>query len=391
LTTKLLYLDHNATTPVAPEVLAQMLPWFSEQFGNASSKTHAYGWAAAHAVKKARQQVADLIDATSENITFTSGATEALNLVIRGLAESWKGKKNHLIAWESEHKAVLDTLDKLERQGFLVTLLPVQANGLPDASTLAATLRPDTLLVCGMLANNESGVLFPVDELVAITHAAGAWFCCDATQAVGKIGVDVTRLDVDFLVGSAHKFYGPKGVGFLYQKTGSRAPKIQAQLSGGGHENGFRSGTLNVPGIVGLGAAAALAQSLLSTETIRQGELRDHFEADLLQNLPECRVMAHQAARLPNTTLLYLAHVPAPTLLKKLRHIALATGSACSSAEATPSHVLMAMGLNEAEAGCCLRFSLGRNTSSKEMVAVYQDLLVAVAEVRAESPAWKYR
>lgn len=388
---KVLYLDHNATTPIAPEVLAEMLPWFSENFGNASSKTHAYGWSAAHAVKKARQQLADLLGGQAENITFTSGATEALNLAIRGLAESWKSKKNHLIAWETEHKAVLDTLARLERLGFELSLLPVNAQGLPDIDQFTAALQPNTLLVCGMLANNESGVLFPIQELAAITHAAGAWFCCDATQATGKIPVDVAALEVDFLVGSAHKFYGPKGVGFLYQKGGRGAPKLQAQISGGGHESGLRSGTLNVPGIVGLGAAAKLALNSLAQEQERQRELRDRFEADLLRLTPACSIISGETARLPNTALVYFAHAPAAALIKSLRHLALATGSACSSAEATPSHVLLAMGLTETEAGCCLRFSLGRSTTSADMKKVAQDVATAVAQVRAESPAWLYR
>lgn len=388
---KVLYLDHNATTPVAPEVLEQMLPWFSEHFGNASSKTHPYGWEAAHAVKKAREQVADLIGAEAENISFTSGATEALNLVIRGLAESWKAKKNHLIAWSTEHKAVLDTLARLEKQGFDITLLPVQQNGQVRLNDLQDALTDKTLLVCGMLANNESGVLLPIAELASLTHAAGAWFCCDATQAVGKIPVDVNGLQIDFLVGSAHKFYGPKGVGFLYQKTGSSAPKIQPQISGGGHENGQRSGTLNVPGIVGLGAAAALSKKLLAAENERQAHLRAHFESAILQNIAECQVMGASVDRLPNTTLLYIAHTPAASLLKKLRHLALATGSACSSAEASPSHVLLAMGLSETEAGCCLRFSFGRSSQTEDIESIVEDLSAAVAEIRAASPAWKYR
>jgi len=391
LAAKVLYLDHNATTPVAAEVLAEMLPWFSKNFGNASSKTHVYGWEAAHGVKKARQQVANLIGAQPENLTFTSGATESLNLIIRGLAESWKSKKNHLIAWETEHKAVLDTLYRLEKQGFELSLLPVNAEGLPDKTALSAALRPQTLLVCGMLANNESGVIFPVRELAALAHTAGAWYCCDATQAVGKILVDVSELDVDFLVGSAHKFYGPKGVGFLYQKGGRGAPKLQAQLSGGGHENGLRSGTLNVPGIVGLGAAAALATNSLAEEQIRQHELRNQFEADLLHLLPECFIIGGETNRLPNTSLVFFAHAPAAALLKKLRHLALATGSACSSAEASPSHVLIAMGLTETEASCCLRFSLGRETTAGDMQEVAQAVSVAVAEIRNESPGWKYR
>jgi cysteine desulfurase len=391
LAAKVLYLDHNATTPVDPEVLAQMLPWFSGNFGNASSKTHAYGWEAAHAVKKARQQLADLIGSTAEQLSFTSGATESLNLVIRGLAESWQSKKKHLISWETEHKAVLDPLRRLEKQGFSLTLLPVQNDGSPNPEQLRAALRDDTLLVCGMLANNESGVIFPIRALADITHAAGAWFCCDATQAVGKISVDVGALGVDFLVGSAHKFYGPKGVGFLYQKTLQSGPKLQPLILGGGHENGLRSGTLNVPGIVGLGAAAALAKSVVIEAGQQQLDLRQILETTLTAKIEASRIMGDGPDRLPNTTLIYMAHTPASALIKLLRPYALATGSACSSAEATPSHVLLALGLNETEAGCCLRISTGRSTSAEALNGFAEDLIQAVAAVRADSPAWKYR
>ncbi len=391
MTAKVLYLDHNATTPVAPEVLAQMLPWFTSNFGNASSKTHAYGWEAAHAVKKARQQLAELIQAEPEQLTFTSGATEALNMVIRGLAESWQHKKNHLICWETEHKAVLDPLKRLEKQGFSLTYLPVQRHGLPDIEQFNAALRPETLLVCGMLANNESGVIFPIQELVTRCHAAGAWFCCDATQAVGKIDVAVHSLGVDFLVGSAHKLYGPKGVGFLYQKPLKHGPKLQPLLLGGGHENGLRSGTLNVPGIVGLGAAAILAKSVLAEEIDRQRNLCLLLEKTLTEKLPDIRVLGAEVARLPNTTLLHLAHVAAADLIKNLRNYALATGSACSSAEATPSHVLLAMGLSESEAGCCLRISIGRETQADELLIFCRELVAAATRIREVSPAWKYR
>ncbi len=389
--TKPVYLDYNATTPVHPDVLQAMLPCFSENFGNASSKTHAYGWEAAHAVKKARASVATLLQVGADEITFTSGATEALNLAIRGLAENWKSKKAHLISWQTEHRAVLDTLLAMDKAGFEITLLPVDKNGRPSPEALKSALRPDTLLVIGMLANNETGVLFPIAELAEITHAAGAWFCCDATQAVGKIPVDAAALGVDFLAGSAHKFYGPKGVGFLYQKSGRSSPKIRPQLSGGGHEAGLRSGTLNVPGIVGLGAAARLATISLAAEADRQQKLIGTFEKVLQSQIPDCYFPGGASPRLPNTSNSCISHAPAAALLKKMRAFALSTGSACSSAEATASHVLLAYGLSEQEAGCCLRFSIGRYTTEADLLAAAACLTQAVAEVRAESHSWKYK
>lgn len=388
---KTVYFDYNATTPVEPTVLEQMLPWFTERFGNASSKSHAYGWEADFAIKQARNQLGQLLNCPPEQLTFCSGATEAINLAIRGLAESWKHKKRHLITWKTEHKAVLDTLKQLEKNGFEVTYLEVDENGLPALQQLRESLKDNSLLVCGMLANNETGVIFPIRELAAAAHEAGAYFLCDITQAPGKIPVDLISLGADLVVGSAHKFYGPKGVGFLYLSSGRGAPKLQAQLTGGGHENGLRSGTLNVPGIVGLGAAASLAAQNQTKWFEQLSQHQRDFEKLLLNRIPEAQIMGGKASRLPNTTNLFIAHCPAAALIKQLRGYALATGSACSSALASPSHVLTAYGLSDQEAACCIRISTGIHTSWEELETFAQDLSTLVAAEREQQPAWKYR
>ncbi len=385
-----LYLDYNATTPVDPAVLEAMLPWFSADFGNAGSRTHAWGWRAEQAVKQAREQLQGLLNATTGEIIFTSGATEALNLAIKGLAASWQHKKKHVLLWQTEHRAVIDPCLWLRKQGFEVELLPVLASGQPDFTVYQAALRPDTLLVCGMLANNETGSLFPIPQLAAMAHEVGAFFLCDATQAVGKIEVDVVALGVDLLVCSAHKFYGPKGTGALWmaKKAGL---KPQALLHGGGQENGWRSGTLNVPGIVGMGAAAALSEQLLTAEMARQQHMQVDFEAHLLQQLPEIGIQGSDSARLPNTSNIWFQHAPAASLIKSLRNLALSTGSACSSHKAEASHVLLALGLTETEAACCLRISWGRSTTEGELMTAAAQLIGAVEKVRAASPAWRYR
>lgn len=387
----LIYLDYNATTPVDEAVLARMLPWFRQQFGNAASKTHAYGWDASHAVKKARFQLAALLQAEPENLTFTSGATEAINLAIKGLAANWGTKKRRIISWPTEHKAVLDTLKQLEKAGFECIYLEVDRHGLPDLTALAAALTPDTLLVCGMLANNESGLLWPIEKMTALCRDAGVWFLCDATQAVGKIQLDVAQLGATMLVGSAHKFYGPKGAGFLYVASGKGMPKLQAQLTGGGHENGLRSGTLNVPAIVGMGAAAEIAGDLLNKEMVRQQQLRDDFEAEIRASLPAVTVLAGSEKRLPNTSLLCFEYVTASALLKELRGFALSMGSACSSAEAAPSHVIMAMGYDKKQAESCIRLSIGRDTQAEDMARLAEAMKAAVTMLRTESPFWNYR
>lgn len=384
------YLDYNATTPVDPAVLNSMLPWFSHEFGNPGSRTHAWGWRADKAVSMARNQLRQLLNAAEGEIVFTSGATEALNMAIKGLAASWQHKKRHILLWQTEHKAVIDPCLWLRKQGWEVELLPVLPSGQPDLVAYQAALRHDTLLVCGMLANNETGVIFPISDLAARAHQAGAFFLCDATQAVGKIEVDVVELGADLLVGSAHKFYGPKGTGLLWmaKKAGL---KPQPLLHGGGHENGWRSGTLNVPGIVGLGAAADLAHQTLPQEHERQKAMQVLFEKQLQENIPEIQIQAWDQVRLPNTTNLLIRHASAASMIKELRKLALSTGSACSSHKAEPSHVLLAMGLSEAESSCCLRISWGRPTTEAELLHAASQLAAAAGRVRETSPAWKYR
>lgn len=389
-TTASIYLDYNATTPVHPAVLEAMWPWFGEDFGNASSRSHAWGWRAEQAVKKAREEVRSLIGATDGDLVFTSGATEALNLGIKGLASSWREKKKHLICWATEHKAVLDVCKALRRDGFDTTVLPVLPSGLPDLHAYESALRPDTLLVCGMLANNETGVIFPVKQLAETAHANGSFFLCDATQGVGKIPVDVAALGVDMLTLSGHKFYGPKGIGALWlaKKPGL---KLQPLLHGGGHEQGLRSGTLAVPLLVGLGGAAHKVQIEMADQHARLAELRDRLEAGLAASIPEIRFLGSEAARLPNTSNVFFADCPAASLIKSLRQLAVATGSACSSASAHPSHVLLAMGLSETEAACCLRFSMGWLNTFEEVEQVIDLVAEAVNKVRASSPAWQFR
>ncbi len=388
---KAVYFDYNATTPVEPSVLEQMLPWFTEHFGNASSKSHAYGWEAEFAVKQARKQLGELLNCSPEQLTFCSGATEAINLAIRGLAASWQHKKRHIITWKTEHKAVLDTLQQLEKNGFEITYLEVDANGQANIQQLRDNVNDKSLLVCGMLANNETGVIFPIRELAAVAHTAGAYFLCDITQAPGKIPIDVNALGADLIVGSAHKFYGPKGIGFLYLSSGRGAPKLQAQLTGGGHENGLRSGTLNVPGIVGLGAAARLAKENEAKWFEQLSQHQRDFEKLLLDHIPEAKIMGANTNRLPNTTNLFIAHCPAAALIKQLRGYALATGSACSSALASPSHVLTAYGLSDQEAACCLRISTGIHTTWEELESFAHVLSTLVSAEREQQPSWKYR
>lgn len=385
-----LYFDYNATTPVHPTVLEAMWPWFAEDFGNASSRSHAWGWRAEQAVKQARLEVRDLIGAAAGDLIFTSGATEAINLGIKGLASSWRNKKMHLICWETEHKAVLDVCKALRRDGFDTTVLPVLASGMPDLPAFEAALRLDTLLVCGMLANNETGVIFPVQQLARMSKANGSFFLCDATQAVGKIPVDVMALEVDMLALSGHKLYGPKGVGALWL---AKRPglKLQPLLHGGGHEQGLRSGTLAVPLLVGLGKAAVNVQAEMGQYAVALAQLRDRLEAGLASAIPEIRFIGALADRLPNTSNVFFTACPAASLIKALRKLAIATGSACSSAAATPSHVLLAMGLSETDAACCLRFSLGWPNTLHEVDEVVDLVAQAVEKVRANSPAWQFR
>lgn len=363
-----IYLDYNATTPCDPSVLEEMLPYFTNQFGNAASRTHAYGWVAEEAVTIGRERVAKLIGADPSELIFTSGATEAVNLALRGVYETYQSKGNHIITYQTEHKAVLDTCAYLEKQGATVSYLPVQSNGLPDLSLLEKTIQADTILIAAMYANNETGVLFPVKEIAVIAKKAGVLFFSDATQAVGKVQVDVLKDDIDLLALSAHKIYGPKGVGALYVRRKNPRVKLSPILYGGRHEKGLRSGTLNVPGIVGLGKACEICRLEMEQDRLRIQQLRDQLLNGLLE-LGCTTLNGEKDHLLPQVANVSFDIPGAAQLIGQLsKYIAVSSGSACTSASAEPSHVLKAMGLKDELAIGSIRFSLGRFTTEEEIV-----------------------
>lgn len=361
-----IYLDYNATTPVDDRVLDAMLPYFSRRFGNSASRTHAYGWEADEAVKLARKSVAGLLGCEPGELVFTSGATEAINLGIKGAAAAYQSKGRHFITCTTEHRAVLDVFEHLERDGAEVTRLPVQPDGRLDPEPLRSALRNDTVLVAIMLANNETGVLQPIRELAELTHERGALFFCDTTQAIGKLQVAVNELGIDLCTVSAHKYYGPKGVGALFVRRKNPRVTLVPQLDGGGHEHGLRSGTLNVPGIVGLGAAAELVVRELWDDNQRISLLRSRLEQELITRCG-AKVNGNTRHRLSNTTNLCFPGLRASELISACPQLAISTGSACSSALPEPSHVLRAMGLSEADAYASIRISLGRMTTEEEV------------------------
>lgn len=361
-----IYLDYNATTPVDDRVLDAMLPYFSRRFGNSASRTHAYGWEADEAVKLARKSVAGLLGCEPGELVFTSGATEAINLGIKGAAAAYQSKGRHFITCTTEHRAVLDVFEHLERDGAEVTRLPVQPDGRLDPELLRSALRNDTVLVAIMLANNETGVLQPIRELAELTHERGALFFCDTTQAIGKLQVAVNELGIDLCTVSAHKYYGPKGVGALFVRRKNPRVTLVPQLDGGGHEHGLRSGTLNVPGIVGLGAAAELVVRELWDDNQRISLLRSRLEQELITRCG-AKVNGNTRHRLSNTTNLCFPGLRASELISACPQLAISTGSACSSALPEPSHVLRAMGLSEADAYASIRISLGRMTTEEEV------------------------
>ncbi|HET9504817.1 MAG TPA: cysteine desulfurase family protein [Hymenobacter sp.] len=378
----MIYLDNNATTRLDPRVLDAMLPFFTEDYANAAS-THPFGLRAHEAVKLARQQVSQLLGCDPTELVFTSGATEAINLAMKGVADSYASRGRHIITVQTEHTAVLDVCRYLETQGYEVTYLPVQPDGLLDLAAVQVAIRSDTILVSAMAVNNETGVIQPIQEIAELAHAAGALFMTDATQAVGKLPIDVEALGIDLLTFSGHKLYGPKGVGGLYvRQRRPRRVRLAALLHGGGHERGWRSGTLNVPGIVGLGHAAELCRQSMAAEAARLGALRDELEANLLA-IPGTRVNGNRAHRLYNTTNLQFEVCDSDALIMGLDGIAVSNGSACTAASLDPSHVLLAMGLDETAAFSCLRFSLGRFTDVAELPVVQQAVAEVVQKLRA--------
>jgi cysteine desulfurase len=384
----MIYLDNNATTRINPRVLETMMPFLTDNFANAAS-THPFGVSAHEAVKTARQQVANLLQCDPHELVFTSGATEATNLALKGVAENYGRDRKHIVTVQTEHKAVLDVCAYLDKRGYEVTYLPVQQNGLLDLAVVKEAIRPDTLLVSVMWANNETGVIQPIRDIAKLAHEAGALFMTDATQAVGKLPIDVDRDGIDLLTFSAHKFYGPKGVGGLYVRqhslAGSSVRKIkpEAVLHGGGHERGLRSGTLNVPGIVGMGKAAELAPIAdASVETQDIASLRDRLEDALLQ-ITGTSVNGTRENRLYNTTNVQFENCDSDALIMGLEGIAVSNGSACTAASIDPSHVLLAMGLSETEAFSCLRFSLGRFSTEADVDATVEAVKGIVEELRA--------
>ena len=377
------YFDYNATTPCDPRVVEAMLPYFSDVYGNAASRSHAFGWAAEEAVDLAREQVARLIGAEPREIVFTSGATEADNLALKGVFDKYSSKGNHVITCQTEHKAVLDTCKHIEKMGGEVTYLPVDRYGVIDPVQIAAAIRPTTILISLMYANNETGVLHPIREVSAIARRHGIIFFCDATQAVGKIPVDVQTDGIDLLAFSAHKMYGPKGTGALYVRRKNPRVALTPQMDGGGHERNMRSGTLNVPGIVGFGKAADLCLSAMDAEAPRLSAQRNRLENALLA-LGDTHLNGHSTHRLPHVTNISFRYIESQALMLSVsKEIALSSGSACTSASIEPSYVLKAMGVEDALAHASLRLSLGRFTTPEAVDYALHHLSSAISRLRA--------
>ena len=380
LVKKPVYLDYNATTPVDPQVVEQMLPFFTEHFGNPGSKGHAFGWAAAEAVKIARGRIASLIGSTTEEIIFTGGATEALNLGLKGAADAYSRKGKHIVTVQTEHSGIRSSCKNLERAGYEISYLPVNRDGLVNPETLEKAIREDTILVSIMWANNETGVIQPVESLAEMVRSRDVLFLSDATQAVGKIPVSVDH--VDLLTSTAHKLYGPKGVGALYVRKRNPRVRIVPQLDGGGQEDGYRSGTLNVPGIVGYGAAAARCQELMKEESHRLSGLRDRFESILMENIRDLQINGGHANRLPHVSNIRFPGVRSANLIAALRDLAFSTGSACSTGSTRPSPVLKAMGLTDEEVFSSLRISFGRFTTEEEVLFAGQRFVEAYHQLQ---------
>ena len=384
-----IYFDNHATTQVDPRVVQAMLPYFTEKFGNAASRNHPYGWAGEEAVENARAQVASLIGATPKEIIFTSGATESDNLMIKGVAEMYREKGNHIITQAIEHKAVLDTCKRLEKDGFEVTYLPVGKDGRVNPEDVRKAITPKTILITIMYANNEIGIINPVQEIGKIAKEHGVFFASDGVQAVGKIPVDVQKDNIDLLAISAHKIYGPNGIGALYVRRRNPRVQLAAIIDGGGHERGMRSGTLNVPGIVGLGAACEIAQKEMAQESVRLAKLRDRLKAGLEAKLDEVFVNGSLEHRLPNNLNMSFAYVEGESLLMGINDIAVSSGSACTSATLEPSYVLKALGVGEDLAHTSIRFGLGRFNTEEEVDYVTDKMVTVVTKLRELSPLYE--
>jgi len=384
-----IYMDYHATTPCDPRVFEAMRPYFTEVFGNSASRNHSFGWAAEEATEKSRKQIADLIGATAKEIVFTSGATESNNLALKGVAEMYAEKGNHIITAATEHKAILDTCKRLEKHGCRVTYLPVQANGLIDLDMLREAITDKTILISIMYANNEIGVLQPVREIGKIAKERGVLFHTDGVQAVGKVPVNVIEDNIDLLSLSGHKIYGPKGVGALYVRRRSPRVQLTAQTDGGGHERGMRSGTLNVTGIVGLGEACAIAKRDMPEEMKRMASLRDRLKAKLTSELDEVYINGTEEHRLPNNLNISFAYVEGESLLMGINDIAVSSGSACTSATLEPSYVLKALGAGDDLAHSSIRFGLGRFNTEEEVDYVGDKVVEVVRKLRELSPLYE--
>jgi len=384
-----IYMDNHATSQLDPRVLEAMLPFFTTKFGNAASRNHSFGWEAEQGVETAREQIARLIGATAKEIIFTSGATESNNLAIKGIAEMYRERGNHIITQVTEHKAVLDTCKRLEKYGYRVTYLPVKADGLIDLDDLKRAMDDKTILVSIMFANNEIGVVQPVAEIGKLCHERNVIFHTDGVQAVGKIPVDVNAMKIDVLSLTAHKIYGPKGVGALYVRRRNPRVQISAQLDGGGHERGMRSGTLNVPGIVGLGAACEIAREEMAAESARLIRLREKLKAKLEGALDYVHVNGSMEHRLPGNLNMSFVYVEGESLLMGINEIAVSSGSACTSATLEPSYVLKALGLGDDVAHSSIRFGLGRFNTEAEVDYVADKLIDVVQKLRELSPLYE--
>jgi cysteine desulfurase len=384
-----IYLDNHATTRMDARVFEAMTPYFTEIFGNAASRNHSFGWQAEEAVEKARKQIADLIGADAKEIVFTSGATESNNLALKGVAQMYAEKGNHIITAATEHKAILDTCKRLEKDGFRVTYLPVQQDGLVDLNLLRESITDKTILISIMYANNEIGVVQPVREIAKIAKEKGVLFHTDGVQAVGKIPVNVIKDGVDLMSLSGHKFYGPKGVGALYVRRRNPRVRLAEQMNGGGHERGMRSGTLNVPGIVGLGEACALCQAEMADEALRLGFLRDKLKNRLFDALDEVYINGSWESRLPHNLNVSFAYVEGESLLMGINDVAVSSGSACTSATLEPSYVLKALGAGDDLAHSSIRFGLGRFTTEEEVDYVAEKVIDVVKKLRELSPLYE--
>ena len=385
-----IFMDYHSTTPVDPRVLEEMIPYFTQKFGNAASRSHAFGWAAEEAVDYARERIAKLVGASSEKeIVFTSGATESNNVALKGVAEFYKDKGNHIITTVIEHKAVLDTCKRLEKEGFVVTYLPVGKDGRVDPAAVEAAITDKTILVSVMLANNEIGTVQPLEQIGKITRAKGVLLHTDAVQGIGKVEFDVQKMNVDLASITAHKMYGPKGVGALYVRRSKPRVRIVAQMDGGGHERGMRSGTLNVPSIVGFGKAADIMTSEGKADNARIFQLRERLRNKLMSALEECFINGSMEHRLPGNLNISFAFVEGEAMMMAIKDVAVSSGSACTSASLEPSYVLRALGVGDELAHSSIRFGLGRFNTEEEVDYVAELVIAKVKHLRDMSPLYE--